>query len=512
MLATAIRVAAGRARSGRVVLIVDDLYACDGLSRSVLAELPRFARDAAVLFVTAAQRNPPAESAAETTVIALRGLSLEEANDFISGVGPKRATVQGAGTPFQDKQYLPLYLEQIRALGLSLDNGDDSLPTRLADAVSQRLERLDLSGRRLLQAAAVLGERCSLGALQKLVEEKDRGSLDGLRADGFVQIEGDVLSIAHPFIRDLVEMSIPAEARKLLHERALELESDAESPLEVRAEHAFRAGEPLSALVLLERMGDGALSRGDAATAVLAFRRGLDLARREMLESGDIGLDRAIATFSRKLGDALDRSGDAAGAEGVVREALDLTAKEGIERARMLLVLGRVAARRQRHRDAVRVLGEAVDIATRLADTRVGAEAQNVLARVRREEGDEIGSANALRRAVELYADAKAPLARQAATSVELAETLIDLGALEDATAHLERAARLAVEADAPAIVAMAMGTLATVDEIAGRATQAATRYRDAALLAAKAGDADARDRWDRAATERRRSGVAPAR
>ena len=508
MLATAVRVAAGRARSGRVVLIVDDLFSCDGLSRIVLAELPRFARDAPLLFVTAAQRNPPPELAAETTVVALRGLDTAEANDLIAGVGARGATISIAnvsGKP--EKQFLPLYLEQIRALGLTLTS-EESLPTRLADAVSQRLERLDLPARRLLQAAAVLGERCSLGALQRLVDEKDRRGLDKLRADGLVQVDGDTLSIAHPFIRDIVEMSIPAEARKLLHERALELESDASAPLEVRAEHAFRAGEPLSALVLLERMGDGALARGDAPTAVLAFRRGLDLARREMLETGDIGLDRAIATFSRKLGDALDRSGDAPGAEGVVREALDLTARDGIERARMLLVLGRVAARRQRHRDAVRVLGEAIDIATRLADTRVGAEAQNVLARVRRDEGDEVGAANALRRAVELYADAKAPLSRQAAATVELAETLIDLGDLEDATAHLERAARLAVEADAPAIVAMAMGTLATVDEIAGRAPQAAARYRDAALLAAKAGDADARDRWERAATERRRSGV----
>ena len=92
--------------------------------------------------------------------------------------------------------------------------------------------------------------------------------------------------------------------------------------------------------------------------------------------------------------------------------------------------------------------------------------------------------------------------------AVELAEKLVDLGDLEGATAHLERGARLAVEANAPATVAQAMGTLAIIDEIAGRAPQAAARYRDAALLAAKAGDAEARDRWERAATARRRSGV----
>ena len=509
MLATAARVAAGRATSGRVMLLVDDLLACDGLTRSVLVELPKFAQDTPLLFVTAAQKNPPPELAIGNTLIALTGLGGYDASDLVAGTYPSRGSQPppaSGGT--SDKRYLPLYLQQIRALGLTLGTAEDSLPTRLADTVSQRLERLDVSARRLLQAAAVLGERCSLGALHSMVEEKDRHGLDKLRADGLVQIDGDTLAIAHPFIRDIVEASIPAEARKLLHERALELEQDADAPLEVRAGHAFRAGEPVSALVLLERMGDGALLHGDHSTAVLAFRRGLELARRELVESGDMGLDRAIATFSRRLGDALDRGGDAAGAEGVVREALDLTGREGIERARMLLILGRAAARRHRHRDAVRVLGEAVDIATRLSETRIAAEAHNVIARVRSDEGDEIGAANALRRAVELFAQAKAPLARQAAVAVELAEKLVDLGDLEGATAHLERGARLAVEANAPATVAQAMGTLAIIDEIAGRAPQAAARNRDAALLAAKAGDAEARDRWERAATARRRSGV----
>jgi serine/threonine-protein kinase len=511
-LATAVRVAAGRAQSGRVVLVVDDFFACDGLSRQVVARLAHTAPDLPALLVTASHR-PIGEDGTAVETLLLRGLDRDEAIDFLTGVKSHRATatfaepVGAAG----DKRYLPLYLEQLRALGLSLAKDESALPARLADAVSQRLERLEAPARRLLQDAAVLGERCALGSLSKLDDERDRKGLDQLRAEGLVLISGDELVIAHPFVRDVVEASIPAEARKRLHEKALDLEGEAGAPLEVRAEHAFRAGEPFSALVLLERMGDEAIARGDPATAVLAFRRGLDLARREALETGDLGMDRAIATFSRKLGDAMDRAGDAAGAEGVVREALDLTARDGIERARMLLVLGRVAARRERRRDAVRVLGEAVDIATRLVDHRVAGEAQLVLARVRHDEGDELGCCNALRRAAELFAEGKAPPARQAAVAVELAEKLVDIGDLDDAVKHLERAARLAVEADAPAIAALAVGILASVDEINGKSQVAASRYREAALLAAKAGDADARERWDRATQERRRSGVGAA-
>src|SRR6185369_15594498 len=108
---------------------------------------------------------------------------------------------------------------------------------------------------------------------------------------------------------------------------------------------------------------------------VLAFRRGLDLARREMMISGDDGLDRAVVTFSRKLGEALDASGDHAGADGVLREALELVGPASKERPRMSLQLGRVAARRDRARDATRLLGQAIEGASRLNDKRTEAEA-----------------------------------------------------------------------------------------------------------------------------------------
>ena len=46
--------------------------------------------------------------------------------------------------------------------------------------------------------------------------------------------------------------------------------------LEVRAEHAYYAGEVFSVLLLLEQMGDAAQNRGDPWAAVLAYRRALD--------------------------------------------------------------------------------------------------------------------------------------------------------------------------------------------------------------------------------------------
>jgi tetratricopeptide (TPR) repeat protein len=506
MLAVAVRVAAGRARSGRVVLLADDVAAWDAPSVDALAMLPRFAGDGALLIVSASQE--PASGALARGVVAmpLVGLGVLDATRFLRG-----GTVPPPGraqAPAAEKRLLPLHLEQLRALGLTLPAADEPASPRLADAVLLRVERLTRAARRALQAAAVLGERAALAKVQAMLDATEQPGIDVLRGSGLVRLLGDELTFSSPFVRELVVTSIPAEARRRLHDRALEIEIDDEAPLEVRAEHAFRAGEPTRALLLLERMGDRALARGDAQTASFALRRGLDIARRELLETGDLALDRAIATFSRKFGDALDRAGESVGAEGVLREALDLVPRESEERARMLLVLGRVALRRERHRDALRVVGEALDVSLRFGELRLAGEAQALLGEVRRGLGDESDAADACRQACELLGRAGAPLARLAAAKVQFAEVQLDLGRLTEAEATLESAIQCASEADTPALGASATGMLGAVDELAGRPSQAAVRYRAAAALAVRAGDADARERWERASMERRASGV----
>jgi serine/threonine-protein kinase len=256
----------------------------------------------------------------------------------------------------------------------------------------------------------------------------------------------------------------------------------------------------MSALVLLERMGDAALVRGDAKASVLAFRRALELARREMLETGDIMLEGAIVSFSRKLGEALERSGDVAGADGVLREAVDLAGPHSVERARMLLALGRVAARRDRRRDALRLLGQALEIATSQREREVEARIHAATARVRREDGDAETAASGLAKAVQIEEELKLDPARRARTALEHAEVLLDLGELDPATERLELVARLAEQAGSPALSAAAMGLLGMVDHHRGSRMEAGVRYREAAGKAAQAGDADAYTRWKAAA------------
>jgi serine/threonine protein kinase/tetratricopeptide (TPR) repeat protein len=499
-LAAAVRAALTGSDAGRVVLVVDDLHRCDGLTQEALASLPPLLPDTSLLLLTGSATGR-STAHGEPEVVELSGIPWELADDFFArGDGPTSGVRPSIPATPRQRTASPLYLEQLQALHAA-GGGDEYGSGRLADVVLQRIERLDLNARRILQVLAVLGDRVPIDLLRDVAQQEDLGGLEALQKHQLARLHASDVEVVHPFVRDLVEASIPAEARKALHERALQAWSERDAPLEVRAEHAFRAGEPMSALMLLERMGDSARARGDAVVAVLAYRRGLDLARRELLESGDTMLDGAIVTFSRKLGEALDLSGDAMGADGVLREAVDLTGPASKERARMLLSLGRVAMRRDRHRDAVRQLGLALELAEAGGDAALDAEIQMALADVRSLEGDPRGAIAAYQRAVE-RADGADPVL-QARARLALGRALMQIGDGTGALMCLREARMVAQDAGLEALEAEVLGTLGEMDMAAGRGSPGFDQLERAAELAAHTGDAAGHGRWRRATVGR---------
>ena len=489
-LACAVRRARGRASSGRVMLLVDDLSDCDGLTQRTVVELARVLGNEPVLLVTAGDHD---RGVLAKETIRLDGLDPEEAERFLAGSfhlrlvsGLQKLTESLGGT------ILPLHLEQLEALGVAPDDGP---PPRMADAILQRVERVEVDGQRLLQSAAVLGRTCDLDALRAVSGNHELVGLDELAGDSLVQLDGSKVSIVHPFIADLMAASIPAEARRGLHRRAYEVLSELRAPQEVRAVHAFHGVEPVTSLVVLEKAGDASMARGDHLGAVLEYRRALEIARRETLESGDTVYDRAIATFSRKLGEALARSGDAAGADGVLREAIDLTMPRSADRARMLLSLGRIASRRDRPRDAMRHFGQALELVAGVEPS-VESDLQVAIGRIRRIEGNPHHAANAYRRALELFSELDASANTLGRTRLELADALTAAGDREGATHELGSVERDSRANGAMSLVARAVGMLGSIDELAGRARDAQVRYEEAASLAAQAGDAPGYRRW----------------
>jgi serine/threonine-protein kinase len=170
---------------------------------------------------------------------------------------------------------------------------------------------------------------------------------------------------SHPLVRDVVLAMIPAEVKRDLHARVLADEEGQQRalPAEVLAFHAYQAQNSFEALMLLETVANRATLRGDTHGAVLALRRALDLARREIFRGEIDDPVRAVLIFSRKLGEALARAGSLSDASGVLKEALDLTGPSGPDRVQVLGALAYVARERARTSEAKKHLTEAIELA-----------------------------------------------------------------------------------------------------------------------------------------------------
>jgi tetratricopeptide (TPR) repeat protein len=162
--------------------------------------------------------------------------------------------------------------------------------------------------------------------------------------------------------------TIPAAVRRELHAVAAVACDERDLSIEVRAMHEYWGGTAFQALLLLERVSVAAAARGDHQGAIMALRRGLELARRELFRGELDDPMRALLIFSRKLGEALTRSGQLNDAEGVLREALDIAGPSGKDRAAVLGALAQVAHGRDRQQEARDYLREALDLASRTGE------------------------------------------------------------------------------------------------------------------------------------------------
>lgn len=347
------------------ILAVDDLHLIDGASRTAFADAvsePPLAP--ALLVVAYPPGHDPGWPANTASARVLMGLSPAHVARLLSGTSRPSPSLGGRGMA-------PLYIDQL--LRFSQEQGGRA-PTRLADLIALRVERLAPDARRVLQAIAVYGDNADDAIVERLVKfgaplDEPVGVL--VRA-GMIErgpsvnkdvSNKDVYRSAHPLIRDVVLATIPAGVRKSLHMASAEVGEENGMPLEARALHEWHAQNTFQALILLEQVAQRAASRGDLESSTSALRRGLELARRELFRGELDDPMRAVLIFARKLGESLTAAGQFTDAEGVLREALDMAGPSGSDRARVLGALAQVSAGRERNDEAHRYLHEALELA-----------------------------------------------------------------------------------------------------------------------------------------------------
>jgi serine/threonine-protein kinase len=345
-------------RSPRVLLAIDDIDDIDGPSLNALLDVMNEPPTGAILILAA--HRPSFDT----------GWGTRAVSRVVGGLPPpavsRLLSVRRGGERVQmsdgSKSALPMYVEQL--IRYSQDGGTDP-PSRLADLIALRVDMLEPNARRTLQGLVVLGDQSPADMVAELLpkSELQSGRVEELLRAGMVEESDGRLRAAHPLLREVVLASIPAAVRRELHKKALQVCEKRGAPIEARALHAYESGDSFQALLLLEQVADRATARGDVHTEVLALRRGLEIARKEISRGELDDPLRAVLIFSRKLGAALTRAGNFADAEGVLREALDIAGPSGTDRARVLSALAHVAFGRQRGNEALIFLEQAIEVA-----------------------------------------------------------------------------------------------------------------------------------------------------
>jgi hypothetical protein len=296
----------------------------------------------------------------------LGGLPTAAAASLVKGAAP--ITPSGGVSAVESNTVPPLYIDQL--IRFNIEGGSDP-PARMADLIALRIERLPIEARRTLQALSVVGDAADRAGLRCLLPDVQSFDelITTLAVAGLVEERPSGIGTTHPLFRDVTLATIPAAVRRDLHAKApFDPQGDPlPLPLEVQALHAYHSQNSFEALMLLEQVADRAAARGDDQGAILALRRGLDLARREIFRGELDDPMRAVLIFSRKLGEALARAGDLTDADGVLREALDLAGPSGKDRALVLGALAFVARERDRTGEATVYLREALELAKQSA-------------------------------------------------------------------------------------------------------------------------------------------------
>jgi serine/threonine-protein kinase len=352
--------ASERAREHCVVLAVDDLHCVDGASRNAFADaLNDPPLVPALLIATYAAGFNPGWAGDVAAARVLVGLPANEVAKVLEqSVKPNPPPLGGT------RSVVPLYVEQLLHF---LREESGRAPAGLADIISVRVERLPPDARRVLQGAAVWGDDADDEVITRMLGD----DIDVVEALGFLRRAGMLfvgeggIRTSHPLVREVTLATIPAAVKRELHAAAAVVCDERELPIEVRAMHETWGGTSFHALLLLERVSVLASARADHDGEVMALRRGLELARRELFRGELDDPMRAVLIFSRKLGEALANGGALNDAEGVLREALDVAGPSGVDRAAVLGALARVVHGRDRRQEARDYLREALELASR---------------------------------------------------------------------------------------------------------------------------------------------------
>jgi DNA-binding CsgD family transcriptional regulator/tetratricopeptide (TPR) repeat protein len=280
--------------AGRGVLVFEDLHWADAQSVALFGRLALVPSLGALLVGSfrpeaVDRRHPLVGTLAdvgrqrEITQVALDRLDQHAVAELLGAV-------YGHPVPFRVAEAMhrrtggnPFFLEELLVTAGDTDPEelqDLPLPWNLAEAVLRRLDHLGPAQRRVVEAAAVLGERIPFDLLASVTGTDENELIDTLRklvAGGVVlEDEPDVFRFRHALTREAIAGELLGRERRRLHEKALAgLQEAGSIDWAAIAWHARGAGR-YDDLISAARAGAGAyLQRGASLEALRLAEEGL---------------------------------------------------------------------------------------------------------------------------------------------------------------------------------------------------------------------------------------------
>ena len=210
-----------------------------------------------------------------------------------------------------------------------------SIPNTIRDVILARMARLSLSGRAVLNAAAVIGQRIEPWLLNE-VTQAEAYTVDESLALGILVVQDDGLAFRHELVRQTILGEITPTTRIFLHQAILDaLKASPKSQKDVTrlAHHAEAAGDRDAILKFVPLACDEALQAGmlraESALWALMVQYGDDL---PLLEQAEL---------YEKYGLSLRAHPDKAAPIAAYRTALELARQAGAPE----LIVGRILVR-----------------------------------------------------------------------------------------------------------------------------------------------------------------------
>lgn len=336
------------AESAPLLLAVDDVHWADEASLRFVSHLARRISDLPVLLLMAGRPRTPnstltrALGGLDPIVLTLNVLSEDAVRRVVrermsnAAEDPFcRVCAQASGgNPFLLSEAITALLaEQVAPVAAETGRVADLAPTRISEAVIDRLARLGPRAVQLARALAIFGPVADVRrpALLAGLDQATATDLVDLLARESIVMGTYPLNFVHPLVRTAVYTHGTDARRAEDHRRAAELLRAERAPVEQIVAHllaAAPAADP-DAVATLRAAADRALAKGAPDTAASCLRRAIA----EPPSSADLPLLHA------ELGRALGMTNQPAEAADAMRIAFDLT-EDPVTRSQLALDLG----------------------------------------------------------------------------------------------------------------------------------------------------------------------------